>query len=129
MINFGPKPDGTIREEELERAKVIGDWMRVNGEAIYATEGLPYLKPAWGYYTQKKVSVNEKIVYAHIFKRPKGGMIHLLFQSDKIIQAALLSSNEEKIKWSVLADGTAVLQLPIRQYSAIADVVAIKMKP
>jgi alpha-L-fucosidase len=128
MINFGPKPDGTIREEELERAKAIGDWMKVNGEAIYGTEGFPYPKPAWGYYTQKKVSDRKKIIYAHVFKRPETGTIHLPFQSGKLLQAISLSSRNEKIIWSALIDGTVLLQLPKKKQSDIADVIAITIQ-
>lgn len=128
MINFGPKPDGTIRTEELVRADSIGAWMKVNGEAIYGTEGFPYPKPAWGYYTQKHIGPNEKKVYLHIFEPPKTGLIHLPFQSGEITETILLSNKKEKIKLSVLADGTVGLQLPKKQYSDIANVIAIKYK-
>lgn len=37
LLNVGPKPDGTIPEEAKERLRGIGDWLRVNGEAIYGT--------------------------------------------------------------------------------------------
>jgi len=127
VLNFGPKPDGTIRTEELERAKVIGDWMKVNGEAIYATEGFPYPKPVWGYYTQKHISANEKIVYLHIFNRPATGLINIPIQKDEIVEATLLFI-KDKIEITVLADGTAVLRLPAKQYSDIADVIAVKLK-
>jgi len=37
MLNFGPKADGTVPKEYLERLKKIGDWLAINGEAVYAT--------------------------------------------------------------------------------------------
>jgi alpha-L-fucosidase len=37
LLNFGPKPDGTFVETQLELMKGIGAWLRVNGEAIYET--------------------------------------------------------------------------------------------
>ncbi len=37
LLNFGPKPDGTLREEDKAVLKSLGDWMRVNGEAIHGT--------------------------------------------------------------------------------------------
>ncbi len=37
ILNIPGKPDGTIDLDEKEIVDSIGDWMRVNGEAIYAT--------------------------------------------------------------------------------------------
>jgi alpha-L-fucosidase len=37
LLNIGPKPDGTIPAEASERLLGLGEWMRVNGEAIYGT--------------------------------------------------------------------------------------------
>lgn len=35
LLNIGPKPDGTIPAEVSERLLGLGEWLRVNGEAIY----------------------------------------------------------------------------------------------
>ncbi len=37
LLNIGPRPDGTIPEEEQEILREIGRWLEVNGEAIYGT--------------------------------------------------------------------------------------------
>ena len=37
LLNVGPKADGTIPEPEKEILRTIGDWLDVNGEAIYGT--------------------------------------------------------------------------------------------
>jgi alpha-L-fucosidase len=37
LLNVGPKPDGTIPEPAKDRLHGIGDWLRINGEAIYGT--------------------------------------------------------------------------------------------
>lgn len=37
LLNVGPKADGTITDEDRAVLLAIGDWLRINGEAIYDT--------------------------------------------------------------------------------------------
>lgn len=37
LLNVGPRPDGTITEEETKVLKDLGSWLKVNGEGIYDT--------------------------------------------------------------------------------------------
>lgn len=37
LLNFGPKPDGTVPQGYYDRLMGMGEWLKVNGEAIYAT--------------------------------------------------------------------------------------------
>jgi alpha-L-fucosidase len=37
LLNVGPKADGTIPVEAADRLLGIGEWLKVNGEAIYGT--------------------------------------------------------------------------------------------
>lgn len=38
LLNIGPCPDGSIRNEEFERLQIVGQWLKRNGEAIYGSE-------------------------------------------------------------------------------------------
>ena len=37
LLNVGPLPDGTIQEEQVRPLLDAGAWLKINGEAIYAT--------------------------------------------------------------------------------------------
>ncbi|HJT25561.1 MAG TPA: alpha-L-fucosidase, partial [bacterium] len=37
LLDIGPKPDGTLPEEQVKILLQIGDWLKVNGDAIYGT--------------------------------------------------------------------------------------------
>ena len=38
LLNIGPKANGTITDEETSILKKIGDWLKINGEAIYGSK-------------------------------------------------------------------------------------------
>ena len=42
LLNVGPTSEGLIPEPSVERLKAVGKWMKVNGEAIYATTASPF---------------------------------------------------------------------------------------
>lgn len=43
LLNIGPSPEGELADTASARLKEIGDWMKINGEAIYKTRPVaPY---------------------------------------------------------------------------------------
>lgn len=53
LLNVGPQPNGELPAAALSRMKEIGEWMRSNGETIYATEAGPFSEQSWGTSTRK----------------------------------------------------------------------------
>jgi len=65
VINFGPDGQGLIRSEEADIAKAIGQWMSVNGDAIYGVTNSVLDKQDWGYSTQKGDTI-----FLFVFNKP-----------------------------------------------------------
>ena len=72
LLNVGPTSEGLIPEPSLDRLKEVGAWMKVNGEAIYATAASPFKKLEWGRCTQKPGKL-----YLHVFDWPRTGQLDL----------------------------------------------------
>jgi len=63
LLNVGPRPDGTIQPEFVERLKEVGAWLAKYGESIYGTRGGPIPPRDWGVTTRKGTKV-----YLHLLK-------------------------------------------------------------
>ena len=63
LLNIGPRPDGTLPEQALERLEAIGQWLSRYGESIYGTKAGYVPAQDWGVSTQK-----DKLLYLHILK-------------------------------------------------------------
>ncbi|HZO53204.1 MAG TPA: alpha-L-fucosidase [Bryobacteraceae bacterium] len=65
LLNVGPKPDGTIQDEFVDRLRAVGKWMTAHGESIYSTRGGPVGPRNWGVTTQTSSKV-----YVHVLDWP-----------------------------------------------------------
>ena len=54
LLGVGPKPDGTLDQEAVERLRKIGSWLYANGEAIYNTRITAYYQDKEVFFTQNK---------------------------------------------------------------------------
>ena len=52
-INIGPQPDGQLPKEALKDLSELGDWLKVNGEAIYGTRAYDVAQIDNVMFTQK----------------------------------------------------------------------------
>lgn len=66
LLNIGPKGDGSIPQVSIERLNEIGNWMKVNSEAVYGSQSSPFKNAfEWGGITHK-----ENKLYLNIAKWP-----------------------------------------------------------
>jgi alpha-L-fucosidase len=95
LLNVGPTSEGVIPAASLERLKEIGDWMRVNREAIYDTEAGPFTRPLpWGRCTAK-VEGDVTKLYLHVFDWPANGRLFVPQLKNPVQKAYLLADKSE----------------------------------
>jgi alpha-L-fucosidase len=79
LLNFGPKPDGTIRKEERAIADSIGQWMNLYGDAIYdCGYASGWQRQDWGYYTQPLKDSVALDLNAVVFNVPVSGILKVI---------------------------------------------------
>lgn len=79
VLNFGPDGDGNIRSEETEIAKEIGEWMAVNGSAVYGVHHSILEKQDWGFSTQK-----DDEIYLTVFNKPMSNILKVKVPKSKV---------------------------------------------
>lgn len=123
LLNIGPKPDGTITQEQQDVLLKIGSWLKVNGEAIYgtrpwiiSTEGTEISTS--GAFTDNKESkytaqdirftTREDVLYAIALAwSEKEITVRSIDENLKVNHVSMLGSNEELI-WSQTNEGLKV---------------------
>jgi alpha-L-fucosidase len=70
LLNIGPTAEGLVPQESIDRLLAVGEWMKVNQEAIYGTTASPFARRLpWGRVTQK-ISGEGTTLYLHVWKWP-----------------------------------------------------------
>lgn len=91
LLNVGPTPEGEIPYYCVDRLREMGQWLRINGEAIYGSQkGIFTRQPAWGRTTTKRLPGGGTRVYAIVFNRPADGLLWLTPLNNEPIKAELL---------------------------------------
>jgi alpha-L-fucosidase len=103
LLNIGPKGDGSVVPYEKDVLLKIGDWLKVNGEAIYGTSPDPFhVKFEWGSVTSKPAAI-----CLHVMKAPKDNRIFLPGLRGKLTRAYVLESGTS-CKTKISTDGINV---------------------
>jgi len=87
LLNIGPRPDGTIQPEAVERLRDMGRWLKNYGTSVYGTRGGPIAPRDWGVTTQRADTV-----FVHILDWPDR-VLAIPPITGRVVRAVRLSTN------------------------------------
>jgi alpha-L-fucosidase len=150
LLNVGPTGEGLIPDASVSRLAAVGQWMKVNGQAIYGTSASPFATPMpWGRCTSKsshgytaaphgamnmmgrctsKSSHGDTTLYLHIFDWPGDGRLLLPGLKNKVKSARLLTESKKvSLPFQADANGLMIL-LPAAAPDPISSTVVLRLK-
>jgi len=125
LLNVGPRGDGTIPEDQLERLRALGEWMTIKGEAVRDTRRTPYTE---GEHLLGIVTTRQSHAYFHVLEWP--GPQARIAGLTTPIRSARLMGRERELAVETFADGTATLRglPPTAPAGEIIPVIAVEFE-
>lgn len=93
LFNVGPRADGVIPEDHVERLLEMGEQLKLYGEAVYGTRGGPFVNDKSGGMTHKG-----NFIYVHVWDWPDN-RITLPKLDARILSVSSMTAKE--LEWSI----------------------------
>ncbi|MEN8662720.1 MAG: alpha-L-fucosidase [Lentimonas sp.] len=125
LINIGPKADGSLVPEQVERLHAMGDWLRINGAAIY---GSRYWKIPEQKNEHLAFTTNGKNLYAIKMTEPTASFVITAtagWKAGQVKSVKLLGSDLD-VSWKLTPAGlqiTPPVDLGSSQYAWSFEIV------
>lgn len=138
LLNVGPDSHGVIPEESLKRLAEVGQWMKVNGEAIYGTTGTPFGAEAGAFSATEKDKKGQAVfktdwkwratqkqghLFVIIYTWPTDGSFKVPAFAHSITGARLLADPTVKLTVTQDVSGITVSGLPKIAPDPVASVI------
>jgi alpha-L-fucosidase len=128
LLNVGPTAEGDFEDAAYDRLRKIGEWMKVNGEAIYFTHPVHPYKEGNVCFTQLKDGTTYAIYLVDEQGEIPGKLNLKKFSSSANAKIEILGSNQI-LKWQKKDNGFE-LEIPesIRKNSPCEHALTFKIK-
>lgn len=120
LFNVGPRSDGSIPEAYARRLRVVGEWLKRNGESIYGAGAAPFGAHHLGYVTAKGNKA-----YIHVLYWP-GREMCVAGIKNKVLHVYMLAT-ETSLPYEQKDDRLFVHGLPPRPLDPINTVLALEL--
>ncbi len=124
LLNVGPTSLGEIPQPSIDRLRRIGQWMRRNGDSIYATSASPFSRLSWGRCT-RKIKDGRIVLYLHVFEWPGDNALLVPGLMSKVHKASFLAGDQD-ITISSNEDGV-LLGVPEKPLDPIDTVIVLEL--
>ena len=118
LLNVGPTAEGIIPQPSADRLLAMGEWLAVNGEAVYDTRPGPIQGETWCRSTTK-----EGLIYLHVFDWPADGQLRL--PGLQVTKAYLLSDPDRASLPVTTGEGETIISGPANAPDPVDTVVVL----
>lgn len=124
LLNVGPDPQGNVPSEAKECLKEVGEWLKVNGEAVYGTRRSNIVED-WGVCTLKDEG-HGSVAYLCVFDFPENGEVQA--EIGLPVKNATFLQGGGKLDFST-KKGVTTIKLPAAMPAdSIATVIKLELK-
>lgn len=120
LLNVGPTAEGLIPGPSVERLAAVGEWMGVNGEAIYGTKPGPIQGAHWGRTTAK-----DDKVFLHVFDWPENELV-IENPNPSVSQAKMLTPGGMEKLPCLNSSDKLVIKIPEKPTHPAATVIVVE---
>ncbi|MFY7867473.1 alpha-L-fucosidase [Roseateles sp.] len=119
LLNVGPNAYGVIPPISQRTLREMGDWLRMNGEAVYSSSASPFPFLSWGRATRK-----DQTLYLHVFDWPKNGEL-IVPMANRVTKAYLLANKTQELQIEQIG-GSNKIRLPSYAPDKVDSVLALE---
>ncbi len=119
LLNVGPMPNGKIQPKHIKSLALMGDWLKINGETIYATKA-GVIAP-----TEEIVSTQKgNKMYLHILENKD---VFFIPEFKEKIKSIVFYKSRNKVKFKLDSYGL-LIKIPEEEKDPIDTILQITLK-
>ena len=111
LLNVGPMADGTIPDIQRKRLLDLGNWLTVNGEAIYATHPWERAEGTTLDGVDVRYTQNQEALFVILLDKPKENKVSVKSLKIEKNSRILLISQDENLDWKQEGENLSLIHI------------------